>query len=74
MNLFCIIKIINKNITINSFPNIYKNKYYGCIEFININEKIKLGIKIYKTKEKIENILEILIINIFVFVKVYLAQ
>ena len=55
LHLFCIIKIINKNIMINSFPNIYKNKYYECIEFININEKIKFGIKINKLKEKNEN-------------------
>ena len=56
LHIFCIIKIINKNITINSFPNINKNKYYECIEFININEKIKIGIKIYKSKENNENI------------------
>ena len=55
LHIFCIIKIINKNITINSFPNINKNKYYECIEFININEKIKFGIKINKSKEKNEN-------------------
>ena len=40
---------------INSLPNIYQNKYYECIEFININEKIKFGIKIYQSKEKEDN-------------------
>ena len=50
INIICFIQIINKNIIINSYPNIYKNKFYECIEFIKINEKIKLGIKIYKSE------------------------
>ena len=55
LHIICVIEIINKNIIISSLPNIYQNKYYECIEFINIKEKIKFGIKIYQSKEKEEN-------------------
>ena len=55
LHIICVIEITNKNIMINSLPNIYQNKYYECIEFVNINEKIKFGIKIYQTKEKEDN-------------------
>ena len=53
LHLICIIKIKNENFDINSLPNIYQNKYYECIEFMNINEIIQIGIVIYQTKEKI---------------------
>jgi hypothetical protein len=53
LHLICVIKIINENIDINSLPNIYQNKYYECVEFMKINEKIQIGIVIYPTKEKI---------------------
>ena len=52
IHVICIIKNVNEQFEINSFPHIYQNKYYECIEFININETIKMGILIYKTKEK----------------------
>ena len=29
--------------------NIYQNKNFYCIEYFNINQKVKLGIKVYKT-------------------------
>ena len=48
-HLFCFIQIINNgtnNITINSIANIEQNNYYKCTEFYNINERIKIGIKI----------------------------
>jgi hypothetical protein len=32
-------------------PNIYHNKYFKCVEYYKINEKINFGIKIYKKKE-----------------------
>ena len=43
----------NNNIII-SLANIYKNKYYKCIEFFNKNDKIIFGIKIYKTEKNVE--------------------
>ena len=52
LHLICRLKIINENFDINSLPNIYQNKYYEYIGFMNINEKIQIGIAIYQTKEK----------------------
>ena len=56
IRIICYIKIIKDNSEINSLPNIYKNIYYECIEYYNINEKVKIGIKIfYQNEEKIED-------------------
>jgi hypothetical protein len=51
INFICSIQIIYNNITINSLPNIYENKYFTCVEFFKINEKINFGIKLYEIKE-----------------------
>ena len=51
INLICSIQIIYNNITINSLPNIYENKYFTCVEYFKINEKINFGIKLYEIKE-----------------------
>ena len=40
------------NIYLDSIANIYKNKYFNCIEYFPINQKIKIGIKIYNYFEK----------------------
>jgi len=45
INIICNI-IISNNKSIDSLANIYKNKYFKCIEFCIINENIKFGIKI----------------------------
>ena len=50
-DLHIICSISFKNNSIDSLANIYKNKYFNCIEFFKINEKIKFGIKIYKENE-----------------------
>ena len=55
LHVFCELKLINNNISIYSLPHIYENKYYSCIEIFNINEKIKLGIKILVANENKEN-------------------
>ena len=47
-DLHIICSIAFKNKSIDSLANIYKNKYFNCIEYFKINEKIKFGIKIYK--------------------------
>ena len=44
--------LINDKESIDSLANIYKNKYFNCIEFCLINENIKFGIKIYQIKQK----------------------
>ena len=46
ISLLCNIIIEYYNISIDSLANIKRNKYFNCIEFYNINEKITLGIKI----------------------------
>ena len=48
IHIFCHFEFNNSNIIINSFPSITNNKNFKCIEFINIDENIKFGIKIYK--------------------------
>ena len=53
LSIICHIESENKKINIESLPNIYQNKYYHCIDYFNINEKILIGIKIIKENEKI---------------------
>ena len=50
LHLICHINIVDSNLTIDSLASIYLNKFFHCIEFININEKISFGITIYKPK------------------------
>ena len=54
LHIICEFKVINNNINIYSLPNIYQNEFFRCIEYFNINEKIKLGIKLYIINENIE--------------------
>ena len=58
IHLLCRIKIINSDVYIDSIPNIDNNKYFQCIEFYNLNENIKFGIKIYylETGKKIQQL------------------
>ena len=49
IRLFCHIEI-NNDIKIDSISNIYETKYFNCIEFYNIREKIKISIKIYNIR------------------------
>ena len=56
VSLICNIIIYYYNISIDSLANIKSNKYFNCIEFLNVNEKITLGIKIYNNiKNNINN-------------------
>ena len=50
LHIFCHFEVVDKNITIDSLAYIYKNKFFTCIEFFKINEKVKFGIKIKKGK------------------------
>ena len=69
LHSFCFIEIINeennKNIYITSIPNIYENRFFKCVEFYNINDKVNIGVKIYKENEDIEFKEEIYAINLF---------
>lgn len=46
LHSFCSIEGKNNRINVISLPNIYENKYFYCIEYFNINEKLNFGIKI----------------------------
>lgn len=53
ISLLCNIEIIYNNISIDSMAGIKENKYFNCIEFFNLNESIKVGIKMYNILENI---------------------
>ena len=55
-SIICNIEGNDFNLNINSFAYIYENKFFKCIEFININEKIKLGIIIYQNYDYLKSI------------------
>ena len=48
-HVICHMKTIINNINFESIANIYENKYFFCIEYFNIGEKVTFGIKIYNT-------------------------
>ena len=54
LHIFCISKDIKKNISIFSIPTIDNNKFYKCIEYLKLNEHIKLGLSLYKINNYIE--------------------
>jgi len=63
-NLHIICNIQISNINIDFLPNIYQNQFFNCIQYFKMNEKVELGIKIYKEKE----IIHFFHINIFKFI------
>ena len=56
LHIFCHFESNNSNIIINSFPDIIDNKFFKCIEYFNIFENIKFGIKIYEINDNGEDI------------------
>lgn len=52
MNIFCFINIDTINIT--SLAGIENNKYFKCVEFFKLKEKIQIGFTILKTKNQKE--------------------
>ena len=48
IHAICHLEITNENIHLDSLANIEQNKYFKCVEFFNLGEKIKLGVKLYK--------------------------
>ena len=54
LHIFCVAKDKKKNISIFSIPNVYKNKYFKCIEYFHLNEIIKFGISLYIINNYIE--------------------
>ena len=56
LHIFCHIESNNSNIVINSYPDIINNKNFKCIEYFNLYERFKFGIKIYEINENWEEI------------------
>ena len=54
LHIFCLTFDINRNTSIYSLATVDQNKFYKCIEFININYKMKFGFSIYKNNNYIE--------------------
>lgn len=50
LHLICHMNMIDLDSSIDSLAFIYLNKYFKCIEYINIKEKINFGIIIYEFK------------------------
>ena len=48
LHLLCHVKIIDSNISVDSLAFIHQNKYFKCIEYIHIGEKLKFGIILYE--------------------------
>ena len=49
LHIICLINI--NNTVIYSLPQIEENTYFRCIEFSKLNEELKIGILIYKTRK-----------------------
>ena len=47
LHIVCNIKHENNSINVDTLANIFENKYFYCVEYLSINEKMKFGIKIY---------------------------
>jgi hypothetical protein len=56
LHIFCHFESNNSKSIINSFPDIIENKIFKCIEYFNIFENIKYGIKIFEINENEEDI------------------
>lgn len=63
MHIFCVSKDIKNNISIFSIPTIDKNKFYNCIEYLKLNEHIKLGFSLYKINNYIEYFNKFLLVD-----------
>ncbi len=50
LHVICHFEETKNKAKVNSLANIYKNKYFYCIEFFNFNDIINVGIKLYILK------------------------
>ena len=55
IHLLCNLQVPSINLNIESMANIIKDKYHKCSEIFQIDEKIKVGLKIYKISEYMNN-------------------
>jgi len=56
LHIFCHIESNNSNIIINSFPDIIENRNFKCIEYFNVYDNFRFGIKLYELNENEEEI------------------
>jgi hypothetical protein len=61
LHIFCNSIEINNNLTIKYIAYVRKNKYFNCIEYLDIHEKMNFGITLYKKDKYYEYFL----INLF---------
>ena len=54
LSIFCYNIDIKNNIGIFYTATIYQNHYFSCIDYLNLNESIQLGVMIYKKNKYIE--------------------
>ena len=54
LQIICNIEILNSNIIINTISDIYQDKFFRCIEYFKINEKIKIGLIIVQKNDNEE--------------------
>ena len=57
LHIFCVTKIKNNNGTVKSFPNFNDNMNLICTEQLRYSDVIELGIKIYKKKDNIHQLI-----------------
>ena len=55
IHLMCNFQIQNTTLNIESMPAIVDDKYHKCVEFFELKEKVKFGVKIYEISENMEN-------------------
>ena len=55
LHLMCNLQIPSNNLTIESMAGIYNDKYHRCVEFFKIKENVKIGLKIYRINENMDN-------------------
>ena len=51
LQMICTLEIENPLTIIYTYPNIVDNKYFQCIEYFNIKERITIGIKFYQNTD-----------------------
>ena len=60
LHIFCNTIENNSNVTVKYIANILENKYYNCIEYLNVKQNTKFGIIIYQINKYTEYNTEIL--------------
>ena len=55
IQVICMLEINNAESIIFTFPNIIDNKFFQCVEYFGIYEKISVGIKLYQNTDFIKS-------------------